>query len=60
MQLLEQNKVLTEIVKLYVDFELNKSDKKSFENFYKKVGVLIEDNDDVLNINSYLDNLGKK
>lgn len=59
-QLLEQNKVLTEIVKLYVDFELNKSDEKSFEIFYKKVGVLIEDNDDVLNINSYLENLGKK
>lgn len=58
-QLREQNKVLTEIVKLYVDFELNKSDEKSCENFYKKVGNLIEDNDDVLNINSYLDNLDK-
>lgn len=59
-QLIEQNKVLTEIVKLYVDFALNKSDGKSFESFYKKVGDLIEDNDDVLNIDSYLDSLGKK
>lgn len=58
-QIREQNKVLTEIVKLYVDFELNKSDERSCENFYKKVGNLIEDNDDVLNINSYLDNLDK-
>ena len=56
-QLREQNKVLTDIVKLYVDFELNKSDKKTPENFYKKVGVLIENNTDVLNIISYIDNL---